>query len=80
MKYGVVKLPVTSIYRRGWNAVPEQVEWAKEHKSNGRYNYHADGLYNEAGIPSIKWNFTNEEDAILFALKFPCDTITPKHS
>ena len=68
MYYGYIAQP-TKVYIRGFDARAEQVQWAKHHKSDGLYSYQTHGIYAD-GIPSIKWLFSNPEDAMIFTLKF----------
>ena len=68
MYYGYILNP-TLIYTRGFRPRDEQLQWVKEHNSTGLYSYQNHGIYAN-GVPLIKWNFSNPEDAVLFALKF----------
>ena len=65
MDYGVT-IPNHSVFIQGSTYIL-QLAWAREHNSDGRYNYQAHGHYTDMGVV---WNFSKEEDAVLFALKF----------
>ena len=68
MNYGYIRQPA-NVYMRGFTATPEEIKWARKHKSIGLYSYQTHGIYKD-GVPMIKWNFSKKEDAVLFALKF----------
>ena len=68
MYYGYIARP-TRVYIRGFSANGEQIHWVKNHESSGLYSYQTHGIYKD-GVPSIKWNFSDPEDAVMFALKF----------
>lgn len=68
MNYGCAGVP-TTVFLKGFTPLSLHSKWARDHESTGTYNYQRHGIIID-GERHVRWEFSNPEDAVLFALKF----------